>query len=58
MMFGIGLTEFIIVLILAIVFVKPDDWPKLMRKLGKSVRQIKGWNKQIKDQIKDIDAEL
>ncbi|GHU64754.1 hypothetical protein FACS189447_02290 [Spirochaetia bacterium] len=34
-MFGIGFSEIIVVLLLIIVFVRPDDLPKFLRTLGR-----------------------
>lgn len=34
-MFGIGFMEIIIIAIAAIVIIKPNDWPALIRKMGR-----------------------
>ena len=40
-MFGFSLAEFILVIIVAIIFIKPQDLPELARMLGKIVAEIK-----------------
>lgn len=40
-MFGIGFSELLIIALAMIVFIKPEDLPKLFRKLGKVYRSIK-----------------
>ena len=40
-MFNFSLAEFILVIIVAIVFIKPQDLPELAKMLGKIVGEIK-----------------
>jgi len=40
-MFGLGFTEIIVILIIVIVAVKPEDLPNLMKKVGKSYGDVK-----------------
>ena len=58
-MFGIGLSEFLVILCVIIVLVRPKDLPKAFRLLGKIVGQLKRAYAEIvatKDKfVKDID---
>jgi Sec-independent protein translocase protein TatA len=58
-MFGIGFSEFFIIAFVIILFVKPEDIPKVFRFLGKIAGKAKAaYNEvlEIKDQIvKEID---
>jgi len=59
-MFGIGLSEFAVILCIVIVFVRPKDLPALFRRLGKLYAQAKRAYKEItevKDQfVKSIEV--
>ena len=52
-MFGIGLWELIIIGIVIIVFIKPKDLPRFMRKIGKIYKDLQGMNTMVKKQIND-----
>ena len=58
-MFGVGFGEILIVLLIAIVFIRPEDLPKFLRGAGRLYGQIKRiYNEvmQTKDKIiKEID---
>ncbi len=41
-MFGLSTTEILIILAVALIFVGPNELPKVARTIGKSVAQIKG----------------
>jgi Tat protein translocase TatB subunit len=53
-MFGIGMGEFILILLVAFLVVGPKDLPKLARALG---RLIKSARRAVKDLNDAIDAE-
>ena len=40
-MFGLGFFEILIILLVAIVFINPKDLPKLFRRLGRLVAQLR-----------------
>jgi sec-independent protein translocase protein TatB len=40
-MFGLGFVEILIILLVAIVFINPKDLPKLFRRLGRLVGQLR-----------------
>jgi len=60
-MFGIGFGEILIVLLIAIVFIRPEDMPKFLRSAGRLYGQIKRIYREVveaKDKIiKEIDEE-
>ena len=39
-MFGLGLYESIAIIIAAIIFLKPHDYPKIAKKIAKLVRKV------------------
>jgi len=59
-MFGIGFGEIVIVLLIAIVFIRPEDLPKFFARAGRLYGQIKKMYNEIievKDKIiKEIDS--
>lgn len=40
-MFGVGIVEILVILLVAIVFVNPKDLPRLFRWLGRLARQLR-----------------
>jgi Tat protein translocase TatB subunit len=40
-MFGLGFVEILIILLVAIVFINPKDLPKLFRRIGRLVQQLR-----------------
>jgi sec-independent protein translocase protein TatB len=40
-MFGIGLSEIILVILIVIIFIKPDDLPKFLRSAGRLYGKLK-----------------
>ena len=59
-MFGVDSTEFIIVAILALVFIGPKDLPKVMRTLGYWVGRMRGMARHFTSGIENMmrEAEL
>jgi len=59
-MFGIGFGEILLVLLIAIVFIRPEDLPKFFHSAGRLYAQIKRMYKELieaKDKIiKEIDS--
>lgn len=41
-MFGLSTWEVLIILVVALIFIGPDQLPKVARQIGKGVRQIRG----------------
>lgn len=61
-MFGIGIPELIVILLIAFVVVGPDKLPKLARTLGKGLYEIRrateGVRSEIEKEGEEIDNEL
>lgn len=53
-MFGLSFSEILMVLFLIIVFVKPEDLPKLMRKAGHIYGQFKQIYYEFIDKFEDL----
>ena len=53
-MFGFSLAEFILVIIVAIIFIKPQDLPELAKMLGKAVGEIKKLYQNLLAQWQDV----
>ena len=47
-MFGVGFSELILILVIAYVFVGPEDLPKVARWLGRAVRRIRMLLRELK----------
>ncbi len=54
-MFGVGLPEFLVILVVAVIVFGPDRLPEFARQAGRLVRQIKQFTESARD---DIRAEL
>ena len=58
-MFGIGVSELLVIMVVLIIFVRPEDLPKVMRSIGKTYGKIKKFYDEIimvKDKVlKDIE---
>ncbi len=52
-MFGLGTTELLVVLALALIFLGPEKLPGLANKLGRFVRQARRALDDIKSDFKD-----
>lgn len=57
-MFGFSLAELIVVFIVIIIFVKPQDLPEIARFLGKIYYKIRSFFQQIKEQLKEVEKEI
>lgn len=56
-MFGIGMPEFIVIMVVALIVIGPKKLPDLARALGKGLAEFRKATQDIKDSLK-IDEEL
>jgi Sec-independent protein translocase protein TatA len=57
-MFGFSLAELIVVLILALIFIKPKDLPEIAYFLGKMIFRIKKFFNDSKSYLKSVEGEI
>lgn len=57
-MFGIGLSELLVILCVIIIFVRPRDLPKLFRRLGRMYAQLRSFYDQIAATKDDLMHEI
>ncbi|MBF0245264.1 MAG: hypothetical protein HQL31_08325 [Planctomycetes bacterium] len=53
-MFGLGYFEILILLLLAVIFVKPEDLPELLRKLGKLIGMVRKMVWEAQSQLDEL----
>ena len=58
MMFGLGLFEIAAIVLVALVFIRPKDLPRLLRKLSGIYRQITDQVNTAKQIFNDTDSDL
>ncbi|GIW23003.1 MAG: hypothetical protein KatS3mg068_2010 [Candidatus Sericytochromatia bacterium] len=51
-MFGIGISELIIILVIALIIFGPGKLPEIGKALGKGIREFKKESKEITEEIK------
>jgi TatA/E family protein of Tat protein translocase len=56
-MFGIGLPEMIIIMVIALIVIGPSKLPELARALGKGMAEFRKATQEIKDSL-DIDGDI
>ena len=57
-MFGLGFFEILIIFLVAIVFINPKDLPKVFRRLGRLVRQLRDIRDSSVQYMRKIEKEL
>ncbi len=57
-MFGLGLWEIVIIVVAAIIFIRPRDLPTFLRNLGKLYRRITDLYKNMSDMMKNVEDEI
>lgn len=57
-MFGIGFTELILVLIVALIFIGPDKLPDIARALGKALEEFRKAGDELKKNISEAQTEV
>jgi sec-independent protein translocase protein TatB len=56
--FGLGFVEILVILLVAIVFINPKDLPKLFRRLGRLVGQLRDIRDSSVRYIRRIEREI
>ncbi|HRE91067.1 MAG TPA: twin-arginine translocase TatA/TatE family subunit, partial [Myxococcota bacterium] len=61
-MFGLSTWELLIIVAVALIFVGPDQLPKVARTIGKGMRQVRGAMGKVDDEmrkaVREVSAEL
>jgi Tat protein translocase TatB subunit len=57
-MFGLGFFEILIIFLVAIVFINPKDLPKVFRRLGRLVRQLRDIRDSSVQYMRKIEREI
>ncbi len=57
-MFGIGLSEIILIIIIAVIFVEPEKLPGLAKAVGKAFIEFRRAGNELKRNIKEAEAEI
>ena len=57
-MFGLGFFEILIIFLVAIVFINPKDLPKVFRRLGRLVRQLRDIRDSSVQYMRRIEREI
>jgi sec-independent protein translocase protein TatB len=57
-MFGLGFFEILIIFLVVIVFINPKDLPKVFRRLGRLVRQLRDIRDSSVQYMRKIEKEL
>jgi len=57
-MFGIGFTEILVVLVIALIVLGPEKLPEVAKALGKAMRQFRSATDDIKRSVTDIDLNV
>ncbi len=57
-MFGIGFTEIVVILVIALIVLGPEKLPELAKALGRAMREFRTATDEIKKSVSDIDLNL
>lgn len=57
-MFGFSLAELIVVILVILMFIKPQDLPEIAHFVGKSFFKIKRFYEELKNSFKDLENEF
>jgi sec-independent protein translocase protein TatB len=57
-MFGLGFFEILIIFLVVIIFINPKDLPKLFRRLGRLVRQLRDIRDSSVQYMRKIEREI
>lgn len=54
-MFGIGFTELLLVVIIALIFIGPDKLPDIAKALGKAFGEFKKAGEELKKEVRKVE---
>ena len=57
-MFGIGPWEVVAIVVVAVIFVRPSDLPRLLRRAGRFVAQLRSLRDDIEGSLSQIEREV
>lgn len=57
-MFGLSLAELLVICLVAIIFIKPQDLPEIAHFLGKVFFRAKRYFNELKSQFKEVEKDL
>ena len=57
-MFGLGFVEILVIFLVAIIFINPKDLPKVFRRLGRLVRQLRDIRDSSVQYMRRIEREM
>jgi len=57
-MFGIGITEIVVILVIALIVLGPEKLPELAKALGRAMREFRSATDDIKRSVSGIDLNL
>jgi sec-independent protein translocase protein TatB len=55
-MFGLGFWEIAIIALVTLIFVKPEDLPKILRKIGYYYGRVKEIGRSVQSQVEDTET--
>ncbi len=57
-MFGIGLSEIILIVIIAVIFIEPEKLPVIAKAVGKAFIEFRRAGEELKRNIKEAETEI
>jgi Sec-independent protein translocase protein TatA len=55
-MFGLDFTEILVIVVVALIFLKPEDLPKVFRRIGGFYAQITGIKNSMVNSLKEMEV--